>query len=451
MLKRFTTLLSVLSVWTYSLTPTALAEDFFGTVETRTDTHDTAESDSPWQYRGWLQQKTGYGYRAPAAGVNRDRAELTRTETQFYNQVNWGSGPWRVQLAGSLVHDWLPDMERAGLWNGYDFTDAQSDQRRWRLELADTTVSWQKADWWLKAGYQTLAWGEAESLKVTDVLARRDQRWPGQEDLEKLRLPVPAAVITWQNRLDLAVLVSPLPDRQPAAYAEFDPYINLRTGNPQSDPILHTRKETNPGIALRWRESWQGIDTQFILADVASYDTAPVGLSLQEAAQPIITLDRGRQQIAGLGVQATHGTWLLRSEQAWHRKVYQPGADPTAPWQQNDEWRSMIGADYTGIHNLTITGEVTWRYREDGHDRWQTGGALRARYTLFNERLTLEAFNLHLPGGEGSILRLSGEWEYSDKLNLNLALIDYSAEEQTDLIYPYRHNDSVLLTVRWML
>lgn len=431
--------------------PVALAEDFFGTVETRSETRDTPDLNSPWQYRGWLQQKIGYGYRPPAANVNRQSAELTRTETQFYNEVDWRRDAWRVQLAGSIVHDWLPDLERAGLWNGYEFTRGQADQRRWRLELADTYISWQQADWWIKAGYQTLAWGEAESLKVTDILARRDQRWPGQEDLEKLRLPVPAAVITWQNRVDLAVLVRPLPDRQPAAYAEFDPTIGLRTGTPDSDPLMRTQEETNPGIALRWRENWQGVDAQLLLADVASYETAPVAILPQEAAPPVIMFDRPRQQIAGLGVQATRGTWLLRSEQAWHRGVYAPAADPLAPWQQGDEWRSMVGTDYTGIHNLTLTGEVTWRYREDGHDRWQTGGALRARYTLLNERLTLEAFNLHLPGGEGSLVRLSGEWEYSDKLNLSLALIDYSAEGQEDLLYPYRHNDSVLLTVRWML
>ena len=433
------------------LASAAQAEDFFGTVETRSENREVTDLDSPWQYRGWLQQKIGYGYREPAAPFNRQSADLTRVETQFYNEVDWRQDAWRVQLAGSIVQDWLPDLERAGLWSGYEFTREQYDQRRWRLELADTYVSWQHADWWLKAGYQTLAWGEAESLKVTDILARRDQRWPGQEDLEKLRLPVPAATLTWQNRIDLAVLVRPLPDRQPAAYAEFDPRIGLRTGNPDTDPRLRTQKETNPGIALRWRESWQGVDMQLIFADVASYETAPVAIAPQAAAPPIITFTRGRQQVLGLGVQATHGTWLLRSEQAWHRGVYAPGSDTTAPWQQDDEWRGMIGADYTGVHNLTLTGEVTWLYRDNSHGRHQAGGALRARYTLFNERLTLEAFNLYLPGGEDSLVRLSGEWEYSDKLNLSLAIIDYSAEEQKDLLHPYRHNDTVLLTVRWML
>ncbi|HEY7885880.1 MAG TPA: DUF1302 family protein, partial [Cellvibrionaceae bacterium] len=362
-----------------------LANDFFGTVQTSAET-SSHQSDSPWTYRAWLQQKTGYGYRTPAANVNRDQPDLTRTETQFYNQLNWRQGNWRLRLAGSLVHDWLPDMERAGLWNGYEFSDQDYDQRRWRIDLSDTYISWQEGDWWIKGGYQTLAWGEAESLKVTDILARRDQRWPGQDDLENLRLPVPAISISWNNQWDLVLLAETLPDRQSAAYSEFDPYISLRTGNTATDPVFSFSQDNNPGIALRWRQSWQGFDAQFMLADIAGYEYLPQSITLQQNTPPEIHLQPARQQVAGFGLQMTRGTWLLRTEQAWHKDAQTLASNPEDLSHTTDQWRSMLGADYTGINNLTLTGELSWIYSdqtENNQSHWQEGASARANYTLY--------------------------------------------------------------------
>lgn len=457
-----------------SVVSLARAEDFFGAVQTEGDSEDIGSADrvseddstgsSSWVYRGWLQQQAAYGYRTPPAGFSRDQASLTRTETELYGELDWKSAHWRLRLAGSIVHDWLPQWSSA-----YSFSEEQEKARRWHFEVADSYVSWQDGDWWIKGGYQTLAWGEAESLKVIDVLSRRDQRWPGQEDLQNTRLPVPAVLFNWRNALDLVLLFKTPTDRRPVAYEEFDPYISLRSGDSRADPSLHHRRGERPGWALRWQQRWRGVDAQFMIADVYSFETAPRAFVLEhneansQANSPLnnddlprlgnVELSPWRQQVVGLGVQAVRGNWLFRSEQAWHRRVRLPLDDALAPWAERDQWRGMAGADYNGFHNLSLSGELSWQYtsnwkRDLERDREETGAAIRARYTLLNQSLNLEGFVLRLNENGGNLLRLSADWDWSDQLGLSLTLVEYSADRE-QLIYPYRHNDTLLLGMTW--
>ncbi|MBU2884142.1 hypothetical protein KO507_00030 [Gilvimarinus agarilyticus] len=441
-----------LTVATLSLLSSlAWPQDFFDSVATQTST-DELDLDSPWTHRTWLQQKTGYGWHTPGVAASRDQAALTRTESQLFGEVGWRQNTWRLQASGSLLHDWLPDLENWGAFSGYDFTEQQNQQRRWRLQLADTFVEWQDNDWWVKAGYQTLAWGESESLKITDVLARRDQRWPGQADLEKLRLPVPAVQVTWNNQLDWVTLIHPLPDRMPAAGDEFDPYVELR--QQQSELNLIQEHETRPGFAIRWRQQWQGLDAQWMLADVTSYEseltvfnTGPLGADVH--------LSPWRQQVLGGSAQWVKGSWLLRTEQALHNNVRVTQQNPQAPWQKTRQWRGMLGADFNGISDLLISAEYSWLYIKNriptlGEQRYQPAASGRIQYTLYNDRLTLEAYAQSITGDEGSLIRLQADWTVSDNFSVSLSAIEYDAQ-QADLLHPYRHNDSLLLSMRWGL
>ncbi len=426
-----------------------MAQDFFASVPTQPRQEPNLET--PWSHRAWLQQKTGYGWNVPALPASRDRAALTRTETHLFAELSWRRGPWRAQLGGSLVQDWLPNLESSGLWSGYEFTGEQRRERRLHVEMADSFVSWQEGDWWIKAGYQTLAWGEAESLKVTDVLARRDQRWPGQEDLEKLRLPVGALRVTWNNQLDFAALIEPLPDLLPAAYDEFDPYFTLRSGAHETSPSLFEGRDHKPGLALRYREHWQGLDAQLLIADVASFELAPEMIEFKQ-----INLNPWRQQVAGVSLQSVTGNFVLRTEQAWHHNTKVASRNPIAPWRDTNQWRGMLGADYTGVNNLQLSAEFSWLYIDDwrpslADERWQPGASARANYTLYNERLTLEAFALTTTGDQGDVYRLSADWAVTDEFSVSLAAIEYHSDDSQQRLYPYRRNDTLLLSLRWGL
>lgn len=451
-----------------SLLATAtLADDFFNAVETRH--HDSTETEPrAILYKAWLQQKIGYGYHAPTAGFSRDSADLTRAETRLYGSASGKLDHWQWQLAGSLSHDWLAELDYSKLWSGYTLTHEQRDDRRRQWQFDDSYVAWQNDNWWIKGGYQTLAWGEAETLKVTDVLARRDQRWPGQEDLEQLRLPVPALLVTWRNQLELAVLPSFAEDsridRQAVAFDEFDRLIGLRDPN-IAQPVIRLREEHNPGWALRWRHSRAGLDAQVMIADVHSFEPSLAGFTFAENAQTNlnavpqlfqIELEQNRQQIIGIALQGVKGNWLLKTEQAWHQGISLQPQNPVAIWQQGDQWRGMLGLEYSGIYDLTISAETSHNYTPDWNEelsdkKWQAGHALRLRYTLLNERLTLGALAMQTSGDQGDVLRVTADWQVADEMTLSLTWVEYWASHKTQQLYAYRDNDALLLNLRWGL
>lgn len=450
---KFLTIPMLLLAWSV-----ANADDFFGAVAVHRET-STAVDESRWRQRAWLQQKSGFGYRTPATDFSRDRADWTRVETELYGELDWRHERWRLRVAGSLVHDWLPDLAHSDIWSGYEFTPAQRSGRRWHWEGSDSYLSWQETDWWVKAGYQTLAWGESETLKVTDVLARRDQRWPGQEDLEELRLPVPAVLISWRNMLDLVLLPEMPIDRIPEAFDEFDPYIRLRNQGAETDSKIVTQYGDSPGWALRWQIRQPGLDAQVLLADVYSFEPAPTGVTVAGSPVPRLqelTVKPWRQQVAGLSLQAVQGAWLLKTEQAWHRGTQLPEQSPLSPWRSHDQWRAMAAVAYSGITDLAITGEFSWSYTqgqtpEIASDQWQTGQALRLGYSLYNRRLTLSGLATRLVGGQGNLLRAAADWSMSDSVSLGVAIVGYSADSPDQLLYDYRNNDALLLTLRWGL
>lgn len=424
------------------------ANDFFGDVDT-TASAPVAPS-GPVQFLGWAQHKTAFGYRAPASGFSRDEAALTRFESTLYGQVTGRWGDVSVRAAGSLAHDWLPDAERAGLWSAYEFTAAQANARRWQGFWDDSYVRWQPGDLWLTAGYQTFAWGEAESLTVTDVLAPRDQRWPGQADLETVRLPVPALHMTWRDALELVVLDATAADRLAGPFDEFDALAELRT----SGASLSTQTPSQRvGLAARWQQRWSGLDVQVMAASLNAYTPTVRSVTFGGSGPEQVILRPEALTVVGAGAQWVLGSWLWRMEQAWHQGVHLPTEQALAPWESVDEWRSMVGAEYSGWSNLTVSAELgTMRITRNGAavdaDAWRWSQSLRTRWAGWNERLTLTAQAVNLPGNDGLLGRLDAEWKPSDPLTVGVSVVEYHAWDEEQMLHPARHNDAMTLNLR---
>jgi hypothetical protein len=65
-----------------------------------------------------------------------------------------------------------------------------------------------------------------------------------------------------------------------------------------------------------------------------------------------------------------------------------------------------------------------------------------------NERLQVLAVWNEFSGDEGSVSRVSVDYNWSDKLDLGLLWVDYSSERES-LFYYYRNNDVLQLQLRY--
>ncbi|MFY0663083.1 MAG: hypothetical protein JXQ97_00540 [Natronospirillum sp.] len=427
----------------------AVANDFFGDLNTTAAA--PAATQSPWRLLGWAQHKTAYGYRDPEPGFSRAAADITRFESSLYGQGSVRFGDWSARLAGSLEHDWLPDAENAGLWSGYAFTGEQAEARQWQWLWADSYLSWQSGDWWLQGGYQTLAWGQAESIAVLDVLAPRDQRWPGQVDLEQMRLPVPALTLNWRGQLDLVVLDGTQSDRLAAPFDEFDTLAELRATGSE---IVEQTPANHLGYALRWQQRWSGVDVQVMAAQLNSYTPSLRAVTMGGMGPERIELRQEPVQVLGGGVQWVRGAWLWRTEQAWHRGGQLPTSQALEPWVDVDEWRSMMGVEYSGWSNLTLSAEVGALYLLRNADtvdadEWRWSQSVRTRWTGWNDRLALTLQAVGLPGDEGWLTRAEAEWKPNDPLSLSLSVVEYHAWRDEQALYAVRHNDAITLNLRF--
>ncbi|MEX1056273.1 MAG: DUF1302 family protein, partial [Natronospirillum sp.] len=214
------------------------------------------------------------------------------------------------------------------------------------------------------------------------------------------------------------------------------------------------------GWAVRWRQRWPGTDAQLLLAEVNSFQFTPTTLTFTQVnGQPVPTrlvLQSSRQRIVGAAIQHSRGNWLLRSEQAWHGGVPMRPENLAQEWRDHDQWRGMVGFDYSGVANLLITGELAVNHTLNQHndvagEAWQLAQSLRLRYSLLNDRVTLTGQGVLLGMDQGGLLRAMTEWDASDQVNVGLTVVNYLSDDDDQVLYPYRDNDAMILNVRYSL
>ena len=168
-----------------------------------------------------------------------------------------------------------------------------------------------------------------------------------------------------------------------------------------------------------------------------------------------IELGQARGQVLGFSGNRAQGNWLLRFDvaQQWNKPLR--SADVTQiPWDTRDQTLYAIAAEYSGISDWLISLELdaiqTHQHTPElAVEHWQLGYFARARWAALNERLRTQFVVNGLPGDDGRITRLSLQYQWSDALHLNTDLVLYHAREPEALLYNYRNQDLIRLSVSY--
>jgi len=455
-MKRFISVAGLL----LAASPMTQADNFFSDVSTTS--HETNNVERDWQVGGYVQQRISLGNAKPDAPLHRTTADATRLESTLNLFGEWQALEWvNFRLAADLTHDWLPALEES---LSYTFSDEDIQSREWQMTWQDSYADADLGVGWLRAGQQTIAWGESESAVITDVLSPRNNRWPGQANLDDIRLPIPSV------KLDLPIGNSQLTaittfqagaDKIAPAGGEFDQYIALR---PMNITITNDAPETDFEFALAWQTTLSGSDMTLILADVNSNqlhlaDVTPVlsnGSPVMINGQPIIdklTTAQDRYQMIGFTANKAMGRWLLRTEAAYkYGRVVMP--EPKAlfsPWPEYNSLQAMAGFEVNAFSGWTLSAELNAE-RIESTDDVSFGWGSRLSWAGLNDRLTVQTLIAALPDEalqlEHGLMRYSASWNISDGWNAEVTGTLYFAREQSQALYAFRNNDTVSVQLR---
>lgn len=428
--------------------------DFFADLEIDLSDEDP-DRDSSISLLGWVTQKVSYGYQAPDAPFSRTERQLTQVESSLYAQLDWqASDTLNFRFSGKAYHDAIFALE-----DETPFTNAERSLYRNRFEVRDLYLEAKLTDdLYLKAGHQLHAWGFAEYLRITDLINTEDQYTLGQQDLENIRLQVPSVQLSYSLSnwtLDAVVTFHAGYNDIAPARDEFDQLLAIRRENwgiDRADP--HDRTEAFLRASTRYRNG----DIQIVAGEFNNNQLTLSGIDLAEPVAPVFSLAQQRMQAVALAANQVQGSWLVFGELGWHRNapVTPLGIDALFNpdgWEERDRVLGAVGIEYNGLRNTLLSLEIDNTYTPGNVqrleiDRNQVGIGSRLYWTGLNDRLeVLSVFN-HLANDQGSLTRVSVDYNWSDSWTFGLLWVDYSAA-QDSLYYGFRNNDTLQLNARF--
>jgi hypothetical protein len=341
------------------LTPSHAQDDFFNSINIDLDSSANA-SDNSYSLIGWITEKVSYGLEAPGGLFSRQESELNKVETSVFAQLDTRiSSKLNLRISGKLYHDAIYSVS-----NDIDFSKDEREKFRNRVEVKDFYLESQFDNgFYLKIGNQILAWGMAEYLRVTDLINTEDQFTFGQQDLEDIRLQVPAILASYSvadwvfdgvlsydaGRND----IGPKAD-------EFDQLISLRdsaAGLSRRDP------KQDAEVFLRASTHYEQGDLQFVAGEFNDNALGVEQIFAADSLSPQLVFSQNRMRAVGFAANWTQNSWLIFGELAAHfDKAVRPRRDSffrqINGWDQKDQILSVLGIEYSGFRNLLLSFEL---------------------------------------------------------------------------------------------
>lgn len=403
------------------------------------------------------------------------------------------------------------EWRAAANWNGFydysytyrgrdEFTEETLETYETESEIRDFHIDGGLTDWMrLKIGRQIIAWGVSESSQLLDMANPRDMRELGMVDLEDSRLHVAATKFSFLfggYELNAVAIHEMRGNKLPAKGSEFDLFTDLRGSSFMTieEEEVPENSAENTEYLLRLFKPFNGGDFSIVWADV--YDDAIYAdfesLSIQYTfymppippeVVPLLTLQPRHKRIKtyGFAGNLVSGSWLFKGEiaqkegkallrndiDAQMQKVLQDSAllgktlvtydeesEIIQTWSEKDITQGMIGLEYSGITNLTVTLEAAIEKindYEDNLDAKETTGqlAMIVSHSAMNQLLDTQFFWIHFTDNNGDVYRFNIGYDVIDALNVSGGMIFYEASDEEGTVYPYRNNDRVFAALKY--
>ena len=429
-------------------------DDFFSTIEVDTSARNR-RTDMPFSLFGWVTQKVSHGFESPGPLFSRSDKELNKIETSLFLQLDTDFGAEsNFRISAKAYHDEIYRFN-----DDTRYSDDERNEFRNRFEIKDFYIERQYDNgFYLKIGKQMLAWGLAEYSRVTDLINTEDQYTFGQQDLEDIRLQVPAILASYATAgwvFDSVVTYRAGSNDIAPDGDEFDQFITIRDSG-----LTLLRKDTKQDTEYFFRASTHFArgDFQLVLGEFNDNALTVDQISAVKSVSPRVTYRQNRMRALGIAANWVGGSWLYFGELGMHLdQAVRPNSDAffrqLNGWDQKDQLLSVLGIEYSGFRNLLLTFEIDSIHTRD-HDAFmqadedQISFGSRLYWTALNERIQVLAVWKELADNAGRVSRISVDYNWSDSLDLGLMWVDYHSDDNS-MFYEFRNNDVFQLQFRY--
>jgi len=393
------------------------------TLLTLEDQKELKEKPSRIKLSGDLAFKTAYSIKEHKVdGV--DYRGFNQAQTSLYVQLDTRlKDNFKLRMSTDLFYDAIYDLHPNTNYND-DILDAYKTQVR----LDDVYIQGSllnNLD--IKLGRQIVIWGKSDSIRITDVINPLDNRLPGLTDIEDLRLPTTMLKLDyyvgdWEISA-MAIGESRIMIEAPAR-SEFFNVDALFSGAP--NPFLELEEPDNSVDNMQYAFAANGIfsgwDLSFYAADVLDQKWHI------ENNKRVVS----KVKMAGSALNIAYGNWLLKTEAA-----YLNGIRYNSTIDSKNRLDLLVGFDYMGFRDATISVEVSNRHIYDYEIQMQSGmdyvdqdemqTALRYTKNFLNDTLDISVL-LSMFGSSwenGGFSRLWFEYDIMDALNTEFGYVEY--------------------------
>lgn len=394
---------------------------------------ETAQEPEPWwELTGDVFVKSAYNFAQyhPHDGEP-DYSGLSKLQVGTRLQLDLDLPyEWEARISGRAVHDFAYSINGRG-----DYTSQVLNLHEQIFELQETYVRgtlFPNCD--LKFGRQIVNWGRSDSLRVLDVLNPLDNREIGLVDLEDLRLPVTMTKLDYYWKLfggdwDLSAIAihERRFDAGPAFGSDFYPSA---VRMPRAKDPADWRIDYEYGAALNG--NFSGWD--FSLHYARFYPDQPYLEMLPIPVFPFVMprSDYARVSMYGGSFNVVEGSWLFKGEAGYFENLRFLGDGG----HEHDRVDVMAGVEYMGFSKTTIALEVVNRHIREYDSGMQprrnsTEFALRYTRDFLNDTLQVTALATWFAADadDGSLIRLSGEYDLTDSITLGAGVIFFNSGE----------------------
>ncbi len=448
----------------------------FGEIEVNLDDIDlSATEPSAVTFGGFIKEEVDYSHAY-------DDPDYSKIRTTLNLNLDW-----------KIADDWKAKI----IWNGFydysyahrgrdEFTDETLETYESESELRETFVDGDLTNWFrIKFGRQIIAWGQSEASQITDVANPRDLRELGMVDLEDSRVPVTATKLSFLfGSLELnAVAIHEIrANKIPSTGSEFDLLQDFRIpGIVIEDEEVPESTGENTEYLVRLFKTFNGGDVGIMWADVyddnAYLEFHELDMDPTSDAQITLVPRHKRFTIFGFSANLVSGSWLFKTEVARRigvayarndiltqigaytsgpATIYDEDSEAVKTWREKNSHSGMLGVEYTGIQDLTISlevvGERIEEYEEEENLISKEASAqtvLSVSYTALNDTFEAGLFWINFSDNNGDVIRVNLEYDIIDALAVSGGFINYHATDEEATVYNYRNNDRVFVSLKY--